>query len=681
MSTLFQPQESPQKEKPSESYSADVIEVLEGLEAVRRRPGMYIGGTDTFALHHMAQEIIDNSIDEAVAGHATDIWVALCAGNTLEVRDNGRGIPTDPHPKFPRTSALEVILTTLHAGGKFSGKAYETAGGLHGVGLSVVNALADELRVIVHRKKDCWTQTYSRGKPTSELQHEVQKAFARGTTIQFHPDPEIFGNLKFCPKRLYEMLKVKAALHAGVKVHYAWDKEEIGGADLEAEILIHYPDGILQALKEDLGEEAPESIYAHNFTVDDPVIKGSFALCWPMRSGLDLKSFCNTIPTDQGGVHETGFRQGIAKALKTFGEMSGIKKATILTPDDIFSGSCGWLSVFIPDPQFQGQTKEKLVNKGLSRPLENAIKEIFQDLLIKDPQPAKDLVELLIRQAEARKRLKQEREVLRQTATRRLRLPGKLTDCTSSVREQTELFLVEGDSAGGSAKQARERKTQAILPLRGKILNVASASSNKMVANQGIQDIALALGCGTGKNCKAEDLRYGRVIIMTDADVDGAHIASLLMTFFFTQMRPIVEKGHLYLAQPPLYRITAGTLSAYAADDAHRDELLATTFKNRKIVISRFKGLGEMSWQQLKTTTMSPKTRILLKVLIKDHQPVLVPEAPEEAVIENEEAQEAEVSWTSDNPDLLVDDLMGKKPEKRFAFIQENASYATDLDV
>ena len=694
--------------KKNAAYTADAIEVLEGLEAVRRRPGMYIGGTDEAALHHLAREIIDNSIDEAVAGYADEIWVTLKENNFLEVRDNGRGIPTDPHPKFDNKSALEVILTTLHAGGKFSDKVYKVAGGLHGVGLSVVNALSDKLTVTVQRKKNVWTQDYSKGLPISALKTDVVTQSATGTSILFHPDPEIFDALVLDAAQIFDIVKVKAALRAGVKIHFAWEKDKIDpAATLPESILLHYPGGLSQALREELGTKTPELFYEGQLDDAESGIKLEFALCWPLVVGGQLRSFCNTIPTIQGGSHELGFRQGITKALRSFAEMSGLKKTALLTPEDVFAGHSGWLSVFISNPQFQGQTKDKLANKGLGRPIENMVKDMLQDQLIKNPGPGKELVEILIANADARRKLKLERDVLRQTPTRRLRLPGKLTDCTSTIRSETELFLVEGDSAGGSAKQARQRQFQAILPLRGKILNVVSATVDKVLANQGIQDMSLALGCGTGKKCNLKELRYGRIIIMTDADVDGAHIAALLMTFFFTQMRPVVEKGHLYLAQPPLFRITAGSLSAYAADDAHRDKLLATTFKNRNYVISRFKGLGEMSWQQLKQTTMDPKTRILQKVIVHDDMPVLL---PPESVHEDGAGHMADGGHdmiTDLSPDhhmpgalsdplsspissplsglqqteKLVDELMGKKPESRFAFIQANATYVKALDI
>lgn len=652
MSDLFS------KAQSSEDYSAKDIEVLEGLEPVRRRPGMYIGGTDERALHHLVVEVLDNAMDEAVAGHASRIDLALHEDGSVSVRDNGRGIPIDPHPKFPTKSALEVILTTLHSGAKFGGDSYKTSGGLHGVGLSVVNALSERLRVEISLNREVWCQDYAQGHPLTPLENKGSSPHRRGTQITFSPDPHIFGEEnRFKPATLYKIARSKAYLFKGVTIHWQCSESMCDGIPSQA--VFHFPGGISDYLKETLGETplATPTLFegeAH-FTEGEGRIE--WAMAWPLEQEGFCTSYCNTILTPEGGTHENGFRQAIVKSLRAYGERVGNKKAAQLMAEDCLGGASCILSVFLRNPQFQGQTKEKLVSVDASRLIESSLKDHFDHWLTANPEAAHSLLDHVIFQMEERLRRKQAKEVSRASATRKLRLPGKLVDCSIESAAGTEIFLVEGDSAGGTAKPARDRKTQAILPLRGKILNVASATVDKMRANQEIADMILALGCGAGKECDPKKLRYERVIIMTDADVDGAHIASLLMTFFFQQMRPLVEGGYLYLAQPPLYRLTQGGKSIYAQDDAHRERLLATEFKGpKKVETSRFKGLGEMPASQLKETTMDPHKRVLQRVFIPPHL---------------------------DGKDItiFVDDLMGRNPEKRFTYIQQNAQFVRDLDV
>lgn len=635
-----------------DSYTAEDIEVLEGLEPVRLRPGMYIGGTDENALHHLVNEVFDNSMDEAVAGHASHIEIELAANNTVTIRDNGRGIPTDPHPKFPDKSALEVILTTLHSGGKFRGKVYETSGGLHGVGVSVVNALTDTMVVEVARDRKLYRQTFSRGIPQTKLEEVGNAPNRRGTTVTFHPDAEIFGTkARFRPERLYKLAKSKAYLFKGVEIRWICDPALIDtlGKVPEKET-IHFPNGLLDYLHATLGEQ--KLVTGEAFSGDAELSAGKgrveWAIAWPqdMYDDGTVGSYCNTIPTAEGGTHETGLKSCLTKAIKSYGEMVGNKKVNNITGDDVLDASVAVLSVFIKDPQFQGQTKEKLVSTEAAKLVENAIRDHFDHWLSGNPKGAEMLVQHIVDRAEERLRRKQDRAVSRKAITQRLRLPGKLADCSRSNANGTEIFLVEGDSAGGSAKQARNRETQAILPLRGKILNVASATKDKIMANQEISDMLLALGCGSGKHYNEAQLRYEKVIIMTDADVDGAHIAALLMTFFYQEMPQLIRNGHLYLAQPPLFRLTQGSQHYYAQDEAQKDKLVQELSKNRgKIEVGRFKGLGEMTAPQLKVTTMEPSKRRLLRVMID-----------EEAVEETKER---------------VHQLMGKKPELRFQFIQE----------
>jgi topoisomerase-4 subunit B len=640
----------------ADAYTAADIEVLEGLEPVRRRPGMYIGGTDEKAMHHLFAEVIDNAMDEAVAGHATFIEVNLAADGFLTVIDNGRGIPIDPHPKFPKKSALEVIMCTLHSGGKFDGKAYQTSGGLHGVGVSVVNALSETCEVEVARGQQLYRMVFSRGEPQTKLEKLGSIHNRRGTKVRFKPDAKIFGKgCAFKPATIFRMARSKAYLFGGVEIRWSCAPELITD-ETPAEAVFHFPGGLKDFLTARIEGQTRVTKEIFAGRIEKPGGHGTveWAICWIGDEDGWLNSYCNTIPTPEGGTHENGLRSALSKGLKDFGERVGNKKAAQITADDVFGTAAGLLSVFIREPEFQGQTKDKLATVEAARIVEGAVRDAFDHWLADSPQQATRLLEWAIEQAEDRERRRREKEVNRQTASRKLRLPGKLWDCSNRSGE-TEIFLVEGDSAGGSAKSARDPKTQAILPLRGKILNVANATSAKLAQNQLLSDLVQALGVGTGPKYRDEDLRYDRVIIMTDADVDGAHIASLLMTFFYQEMRPLIENGHLFLAVPPLYRLTLKGETAYARDDRHRDELLATVFKGRKPDVTRFKGLGEMDFKDLKSTTMDPRRRTLLKVEVA--------EGERDAVAET------------------VNTLMGSKPELRFRFIQERAAFAKDLDI
>ncbi|HRJ60752.1 MAG TPA: DNA topoisomerase IV subunit B [Azospirillaceae bacterium] len=650
----------------ADSYSASDIEVLEGLEPVRKRPGMYIGGTDERAYHHLVAEVLDNAMDEAVAGHASRIDLELSADGFVTVRDNGRGIPIDDHPKYPGKSALEVILTTLHSGGKFSGKVYQTSGGLHGVGVSVVNALSDALTVEVARDKQLFAQNYSRGAPQGPLEAKGAVSNRRGTTVRFHPDPQIFGETAhFEPHRLYRMARSKAYLFRGVEIRWRCDPVLLApDAATPAEETLHFPGGLLDYLNAALKDRKTLTPLPFAGQAEFPDSQGrvEWAVAWPDDDEGFAHTYCNTVPTPQGGTHEAGLRAALTRAIKGYAELSNNRRAGQIAAEDIIGDACILLSVFIREPQFQGQTKDKLASPEAQKLVDAAIKDHADHWLSGDPASANLLLERLIEKAEERARRRQSKDMARKSATRKLRLPGKLSDCSRNSPDGTEIFLVEGDSAGGSAKQARNRETQAILPLRGKILNVASASADKLKANQEINDLILALGCGAGRDFSTDKLRYEKVIIMTDADVDGAHIASLLMTFFYREMPGLIQNGHLFLAQPPLYRVSAGGNSVYARDDAHKDEIIAKKFKNKKVELSRFKGLGEMMPAQLRETTMDPAKRSLLRVVVPN-------------------AADPEERPESERTKGLVESLMGRKPELRFQFIQENAKFVRDIDI
>ena len=651
---------APPPKAPAGGYSAKDIEVLEGLEPVRRRPGMYIGGTDERALHHLFAEVLDNAMDEAVAGHAKLIEVSLAADGALTIRDDGRGMPVDPHEKFPGKSALEVIMTVLHSGGKFSGKAYETSGGLHGVGVSVVNALSERVEITVHKDGFEWRQTFSRGAPTSKLE-QIGPSRKHGTAVTFTPDPLIFGEeAAFRPARLYRMARSKAYLFRGVEIRWRCSPERITD-QTPAEATFHFPNGLADFLAERTQglETVTPQPFAGRIERQGQAGAVEWAVTWTGAGFGEadgfMQSYCNTVPTPEGGTHEAGLRAVLTRGLKAYAELTGEKRAALITAEDVVAQAGALISVFVREPEFQGQTKERLSSPDAQRLVEGALRDPFDHWLTAQPKAAGALLAFIIDRAEERLKRRKEKEVARASATRKLRLPGKLADCSANAIDGAEIFIVEGDSAGGSAKQARDRRTQAILPLRGKILNAVSATADKTRDNKELSDLMLALGVQGGAKFREEDLRYERVVIMTDADVDGAHIASLLITFFYRTMPVLIRSGRLFLALPPLYRLSAGGRTEYARDDAHKDELLATVYRGKKPEISRFKGLGEMMPNQLKETTMDPAKRTLARVTLpREEEPV----------------------------EALVEALMGRKPELRFRFIQENAEFvAEDLDV
>ncbi|MDA7564131.1 type IIA DNA topoisomerase subunit B [Pelagibacteraceae bacterium] len=643
----------------SKTYSAKDIEVLEGLAPVRKRPGMYIGGTDENAYHHLANEILDNSIDEAVAGYSKEINVKLISQNTIQISDDGRGIPIDKHPKKNKT-ALEVVMTTLHSGGKFNDGVYKSSAGLHGVGLSVVNALSSKLNIQVTKNYKIHTQDYSRGKPLNKLKQKGKAKVKNGTQITFSPDPEIFGkDTVFKAEKIYELTKNKAYLQKGIKITWECNSSLVGrNSKITTKETFLFSKGIEDFLKNEINQKnvIHDKVCFQSGNLDDKKGKLEFALQFNRDKIKFNKAFCNTVYNMNGGTHDAGFRSGIAKSIRKFAKNKNNKIVSKATQDDIFDQAAYIVSIYISNPEFEGQTKHKLSSSFVQKYCENFTSKSFDEWLNRNSTAAKGILNVLEEKIREKNIYDLNQNVERQSAFRKIRLPGKLSDCTSDKTEGTELFIVEGDSAGGSAKQARDRMTQAILPLRGKILNVKNSNAAKILANNEINNLLQALGCGRGKSYNQKDLRYEKIIIMTDADVDGDHISTLLLTFFISEMPQLIKDGHLYLAVPPLYKLNISNKVIYAIDENEKNKLLNQN-KKSKIEISRFKGLGEMMPAQLKVTTMNKETRKLIKVTIPNEK----------------------IKLRKTNK--LVDDLMGKNAELRLKFITENAHNNLSLDI
>ncbi len=639
------------------TYNAKDIEVLEGLEPVRKRPGMYIGSTNQDGLHHLVNEVLDNSIDEVLAGHATDISFEYKKDGTIKIKDNGRGIPIDFHPKYKNKRALEVVLTTLHAGGKFNSNAYKTSGGLHGVGISVVNALSSLLQVQVFKDGKVYRQDYSKGKVKTKIKIEKCSKKFKGTEISFVPDESIFEEIQFIPKKLYNFINMKSVLVGGTTINFKIDKELIKDNTPNNKSFF-YKKGIEDYFQ--LEYENNSKLFDKNFLLKSSIKDNEnfeTLISFNKNETSSLKSYCNTIETPDGGSHENGIRNGILKAIKLYGQKNQFSKASNINHSDIFDYCNVIISIFINDPSFEGQTKKRIIMPNLQKEIETKTQQEFLLWLNANKKNSKVLLDNLIERALQRTDLSKIKELDRKSIKERNRLPGKLVDCSSKSIKDSEIFIVEGDSAGGSAKQARNREFQAILPLRGKILNVYNVGLSKIADNNEIQNLIQSLGCGIGKNFEISKLRYEKIILMTDADVDGSHIATLLITFFYKYMKSLIDENKLYLAMPPLFKIYNKNKSFYAYDEKEKDKLIEKEFKSDNYNITRFKGLGEMPADQLKETTMDQSKRKLI-------------------LINSEKAKK-----NMKNTESLFETLMGKQAELRFKFIQNNANFIKNLDV